>query len=266
MGYTFDMRLLAGCVLSICLIGLSAYGLSATGTMPQGVYSRVLGFAVAVQGGPGPFDGTWVASSRSSITETDEAFCGTAVGKFIVQGTRMYGSVMNEFGDTFMVTAQVDNGGELSGGMALGAENVATFDGVLLDSDGSGSWSDELGCYGTVSFRRITAVGSHDAHYVQSIAGRAFVVRGVRTLPVAPGMTLRAGDVVAVEEGSAATLSIAGKILKISEKTKFEIPEEVPMGTQGTSAPNQVWTSLKYLLQGPEFEIKTPTAVAGVRG
>lgn len=260
------MRLLAGSVLSICLIGLSAYGLSAVGKMPQGVYSRALGFAVTVQGEAGPFDGTWIATSDSTIAETDEAYCGTAKGEFIVRGTRLYGSVQNEYGDVFMVMAEVDNGGDLSGGMALGAENVATFEGVLLDSNGDGTWSDQLGCYGTVSFRRITATGSHDARYVQSIAGRAFVVRGVRTLPAVPGMTLRVGDVVAIEEGSAATLSIEGKILKISEKTKFEIPEEVSMDTRGTSAPNQVWTSLKYLLQGPEFEIKIPTAVAGVRG
>jgi hypothetical protein len=248
-------------------LGVVPYGLSATGMMPQGVYSRALGFAVAVQGGSGPFDGTWIANSRSSIEETDEAYCGTALGKFIVQGTRMYGSVHNEFGDTFMLTANVDNGGDVTGGMVLGVENVAKLSGVLLDSDGSGSWSDELGCYGTVAFERITARGSHDANYIEKVQGRVFVVRGVRTLSGLPGTTLQGGDVIAVEEGSSATLFVGGKTLMISEKTKFEIPEDVDTVSDGrASFFDRGWTALKYLIQGPEFEIKTPTAVAGARG
>lgn len=261
------MKTLVSTVAVAGLLGAGAYGLSAAGAMPQEAYSRALGFAAAIQGGTGPFDGTWVADASSSIEETDEAYCGTAVGQFIVQGTRMYGSVQNEFGDTFMVTASIDNGGDMVGGMALGAENVAKFSGVLLDSDGTGTWSDELGCYGTVSFTRITALGSHDAHYIQKVQGRAFVVRGVRTLSGLPGTTLQEGDVIAVEDGSSATLSLGGKMLTISERTKFEIPSGTETTDDGRSSFfDRGWTALKYLIQGPEFEIKVPNAVAGVRG
>ncbi len=260
---TFIMKSLVG----IGLLGAGAYGLSAAGKMPQEVYGRGLGFAVALQGGSGPFDGTWIADARSSIAETDEAYCGTATGQFVAQGTKMYGSVRNEFGDTFMVTATVDNGGEIVGGMALGAENVARFDGVLLDSDGSGTWSDELGCYGTTSFQRITALGSHDTRYIRAVSGRVFIVRGVRTLSALPGTTLRPGDVVAVEEGAHATLILGTETLKVSEKTKFEIPDgSLTEGGASSLLFGRAWTALKYLIQGPSFEIKTPTAVAGVRG
>lgn len=261
------MRTALSAITVLGLLGVGAYGLSAAGAMPQEVYSRALGFAAVIQGGEGPFDGTWVANARSSVAETDEAYCGTAEGRFVVQGTRMYGSVRNEFGNTFMVSAHLDNGGELTGGMALGVENVATFSGVLLDSDGSGSWSDELGCYGDVSFRRITALGSHDSRYVQEVSGRVFVVRGVRTIAALPGTTLRDGDVVSVEDGSYVTLSLVGDTMKISEKTKFEVPDTAQTEADGR-APlfGRGWTALKYLIQGPSFEIKIPSVVAGARG
>lgn len=56
--------------------------------------------------------------------------------------------------------------------------------------------------------------------------GRAFVVRGVRTIPAKVGTILMAGDVVAVEEGSAVSIDLTNTgLLKISEKTKFEIPQ-----------------------------------------
>lgn len=252
-------------ILILLVLIAGGYGLSLAGKMPQEVYSRTLGFWVAVKGGTGPFDGTWVTSSSSQIKETEEAFCGTAAGKFIVQGTNFYGSVLNEYGDTFMVTAQVDNGGALSGGMARGSENIATFDGVLLDSDGTGSWKDQLGCFGDVKFSRITALGSHDAKYINSVAGRIFVVRGVRTIPAKAGTTLKVGDVVAVEEGSYAKLTLGDKSLIISEKTKFEIVEEYEKAPP-PSFTSRIWTGLKNLIQGPSFEIKVPTATAGVRG
>ncbi len=252
-------------LLAAGILGAGAYGLAAVGAMPQEAYSRGLGFVVALQEGSGPFDGTWVAHADADIAETDEAFCGTATGQFVVQGSRMYGSVENEFGDTFMVTANVDGGGDMSGGMALGIENVAHFTGTLLDSNGVGTWSDELGCYGDVTFQRITAVGSHDPRYIREIAGRAFVVRGIRTIPAAPGLVLHPGDVVAVEESSQVILAIGSDVLRISEKTKFEIPAE-ETDVQESTVTDRIWTSLKYLIQGPSFEIKTPTAVAGVRG
>lgn len=254
----------------IFLLVAGSYGLSHAGYLPQSVYSHVFGIITPLSGEKGPFDGTWVAHAESAIEETEEAFCGTAMGEFIVQGKRMYGSVHNEFGNTFMVTANIDNGGEITGGMARGIENVADFSGVLLDSDGSGEWTDALGCYGTVSFERIIATGSHEENYIHSVFGRAFIVRGIRTIPVKAGISLNVGDVVSVEEGSAVSLQLSSGLLRISEKTKFEVPEnntDIQETSSNTSLlKDTIWQSLKNVIQGPVFEIKTPTAVAGVRG
>lgn len=221
-------------------------------------------FWAVVKGSSGPFDGTWVANSSSKIKETEEAFCGTAVGKFVVQVTNFYGSVLNEFGDTFMVTAQVNNGRSLNGGMVRGSENVVTFDGGLLDSEGSGSWKDELGCFGDIKFIRITAPGSHEAKYIHSVGGRTFIVRGIRTIPAKAGTTLNVGDVV-VEEDAYVKLILGDKSLIISEKTKFEIVEAYKKAPP-LSFSERIWDGLRNLIQGPSFEIETPTTVAGVRG
>lgn len=101
---------------------------------------------------------------------------------------------------------------------------------------------------------------------VTYIEGRAFVVRAMRTLPVAVGMQLHAGDVLAVEEGSAASINMYDVgVLKISEKTKFEIPD--PRNSPPPpSISGQLWTELKKRLEGEKFEIKTPTDACGSRG
>jgi len=100
--------------------------------------------------------------------------------------------------------------------------------------------------------------------------GRAFVVRGVRTIPAKVGTILMAGDVVAVEEGSAVSIDLTNTgLLKISEKTKFEIPQTQAKEERTSSISlffGGIWTEAKKLIQGESFEIKTPTATAGVRG
>jgi hypothetical protein len=100
--------------------------------------------------------------------------------------------------------------------------------------------------------------------------GRAFVVRGVRTIPAKVGTILMAGDVVAVEEGSAVSIDLTNTgLLKISEKTKFEIPQTQAQEERTSSISlffGGIWTEAKKLIQGESFEIKTPTATAGVRG
>lgn len=115
-----------------------------------------------------------------------------------------------------------------------------------------------------------TVSAAEEKGKVTYIEGRAFIVRGMRTIPVKVGTELLAGDVVAVEEGSACSIDLINTgLLKISEKTKFEIPEQQAQQERTSSISlffGGIWTEAKKLLQGESFEIKTPTATAGVRG
>ena len=103
---------------------------------------------------------------------------------------------------------------------------------------------------------------------IVSVKGRAFVVRGMKTFPASEGMKLAAKDIVASEDGSIVTIYIMGSgELKITEKSKFEIPER--FAEQSPSEPglaDQAGQEFKKILQGESFEIKTPTATCGVRG
>ena len=55
--------------------------------------------------------------------------------------------------------------------------------------------------------------------------GRAFVVRGMRTLPVEERTEVFPGDIVAVEDNSMVTVRSRFGAMRIAEKTKFEIPD-----------------------------------------
>lgn len=106
---------------------------------------------------------------------------------------------------------------------------------------------------------------------IVSVKGRAFVVRGSRTLPAAKGMKLAGKDIVASEDGSLVTIYVMGSgELKITEKTKFEIPQivyqppaEPGLLEQGAQKGAQTF---KRILQGESFEIKTPGGACVVRG
>lgn len=101
---------------------------------------------------------------------------------------------------------------------------------------------------------------------VTAVSGRVFIVRGVRTLPATMGTALHSGDVVSVEAGSATALNLFGAgIIRIDEKTKFEIPNPATAPPPpGIAA--QAWTKAKQLIQGESFEIPIPTACTGSRG
>lgn len=101
---------------------------------------------------------------------------------------------------------------------------------------------------------------------VTAINGRAFAVRGMRTIPIQVGTQLHIEDVLSVEEDSSVTINLfSAGLLKISQKTKFEItdPRTSPPPRH---IPSAIWTEAKRLLQGEKFEIKTPNATCGVRG
>ena len=104
---------------------------------------------------------------------------------------------------------------------------------------------------------------------ITEATGRVFVVRGVRTLPGRPGTELFAGDVLTVEEGSSATADLFNSgLLKISEKTKFEIPSPRDVEASATLYSvlfGGIWTAAKRVIQGDLYELPTP-ACGGVRG
>lgn len=112
---------------------------------------------------------------------------------------------------------------------------------------------------------------SANGQYISKIYGRAFIERGIKTYPAKPGTPLQAGDKVNVEIGSQAELMLHGGLIKVTEYTSYQIPEKITASQKKEiltppGLPSRAWSKIKQLLKGDRFEIKTPTAVAGVRG
>lgn len=106
---------------------------------------------------------------------------------------------------------------------------------------------------------------------IRFLKGRAFVIRGgIQTLPAKVGLVINAGDLLTVDEGSYVSLELSNTgLIKIGEKTKFEIPveEEAKQTTSKISLFfGGLWIKARKLLENESFEVKTPTATAGVRG
>jgi len=105
---------------------------------------------------------------------------------------------------------------------------------------------------------------------ISSIKGRVFIERGIKTLPASIGFKIYANDKINVEENSQASVILGGEELKVTEKTSFQIPNIWRHSNREKSSFNQLfdklWCKTKIILKGDTFEIKTPTATAGVRG
>ncbi len=101
------------------------------------------------------------------------------------------------------------------------------------------------------------------------LEGRAFVTNGIRPQSLEVGYKFQPGDFFELEENSVATLDMGEKgSLRLMGKTRLEIPLTHPPKPLSYSDLmfGKVWCSLKKLIQGEEFAIRTPTATAGVRG
>jgi len=112
--------------------------------------------------------------------------------------------------------------------------------------------------------------GAIDKGVVKFKKGKAFISRGMQNLPANLGTILKAGDIIDVAKNSQVSIELNGTgLLKISERTRFQIPraEEAKEKTSKvTLFFGGLWVKAQKLLKGESFEIKTPTATAGVRG
>lgn len=115
------------------------------------------------------------------------------------------------------------------------------------------------------------ATGGWTIGYMQ---GRGFVQRGTDVYPASKDMALLPGDSVSAGEGSQLTVvSPTGELVKITERTRFEIPgEEAPAGPLQavldgiTGVFDSIWNGLNGLIRGESFEIMPGAGGGGSRG
>ncbi len=86
-------------------------------------------------------------------------------------------------------------------------------------------------------------------------------------IPASKGMILQAGDQVLTEDGSSLIIAFDSHFLnffRVSEKTKIDIhsiePTDIQMEYGG------IFSALDGLTPGQSYQVRTPTAIAGVRG
>jgi len=87
---------------------------------------------------------------------------------------------------------------------------------------------------------------------------------------VSLNQTLQAEDQIRTSSNSSLTLKLNEKVtIKVQENSKFFIPKRSSskkLSQRLDLAFGNLWFSVKNLLKGEKFEVKTPTATAGVRG
>lgn len=98
------------------------------------------------------------------------------------------------------------------------------------------------------------------------VKGRAFIERGIRTLPANIGSPLLEGDKLNVEAGSQASIELLGiGRLTITEMTSYQIRAR-EAGTPEQSLLDDLWDVTKDAIEGNTFELKNNSSTGGVRG
>lgn len=101
---------------------------------------------------------------------------------------------------------------------------------------------------------------------ITAIKGRAFIERGIKTLPAKVDSQVYVGDKVNVQEGSQVSILLYGSgLIKITEVTSFQIPETRKAGPPPGMA-SKAWSEIKKLINGDRFELKGTSSTGGVRG
>lgn len=107
---------------------------------------------------------------------------------------------------------------------------------------------------------------TNSAGRIAAIKGRAFIERGIKTLPAKVGSQVYVDDKVNVQEGSQVSILLFGSgLIKITEKTSFQIPETRKAGPPPGMA-TKAWSAIKKLINGESFELKGTSSTGGVRG
>ncbi len=105
------------------------------------------------------FDGSY-DTTVTPITQFDinGGACANASGVIKIINSEISGSVISGWGDTYIVSGNVQSNGDVSGGFAFSGQLVASFEGAISGNTGSGTWKDINECSGTWQSTKTTVV------------------------------------------------------------------------------------------------------------
>ena len=107
------------------------------------------------------FDGTY-NTTATSITQFDinGGACANSSGVTYIINSEISGSVISGWGDTYIVSGDVQSNGDVLGGFAFSGQLVASFEGAISGNTGSGTWKDINQCSGTWQSIEVSATPS----------------------------------------------------------------------------------------------------------
>jgi hypothetical protein len=103
------------------------------------------------------FSGTWIVTGRTRTAfpgQDENCGYGTGRGTITVEGNSITGELTDNSGYAYVLEGRIDDGGKMNGEFNYEGYDAATFEGVLADDGGGGTWKDINGCPGTWQAKR----------------------------------------------------------------------------------------------------------------
>src|ERR1035437_6639600 len=113
-----------------------------------------------------------------------------------------------------------------------------------------------------------TAMASQEAAKFSYLVGSAQVRRGGKSIPARVSFACQVGDTVVLSKASRAELRYPDNtLLRLEENSKAVLTPRAKGGPEPTLLGGKAWANVKKIGQGGTgFGVRTPTAVAAVRG
>ena len=95
------------------------------------------------------FDGSYdITATATTPFDSSGGTCVNASGFWTIDSGEISGSVIDDRGETYTISGNVQSNGDVLGGFALSGNNAASFEGVISGNTGSGTWLDIFQCAG----------------------------------------------------------------------------------------------------------------------
>ncbi|MGH8579821.1 MAG: hypothetical protein ACREVK_06760 [Gammaproteobacteria bacterium] len=116
------------------------------------------------------FSGAWqvTGGTKTAFPGQDEnCGYGRGSGTITVEGNNITGNLADNSGYAYVIEGRIDGGGKMSGEFTYEGYDAATFEGVLSDNGGGGTWKDINGCPGAWQAKRSAGRSEQIAEHAQ---------------------------------------------------------------------------------------------------
>ena len=171
------------------------------------------------------FEGHWQTDLTPDSTQSDVAQCEPYSGVLTIHNGQVSGN-LGALNKGVSIVANVDQEGSLTGETSRGPGNDGTIQASIMKTAAQGTWTDSLGCQGTLTMTKLDLYQDPSKGFLVSYTGEVMLKRGGASRLPDPGELLYVGDEIDVPTGGSAYLSIGLENVSLAANQTYTVVDQ----------------------------------------